>query len=160
MSSGTARAPGIPERIWASCPTFSRALDYLKLRRAWLIGGAAFVLLVWFLSLTPHPLDVPNLGPFKIGHMSAYAWLMLWFAQLTGMRQRVWIGIALALMGVGLEYLQDITPHRTFSYTDMRDNAIGVAIGFALAVTPLGRVARGLVRGSPAPLAHKTQPME
>ena len=123
---------------------FSRVLEYLKLRRAWLWGGTAFVLLVIYLSLTPNPVPVPNLGPFKAGHMAAYAWLMLWFAQLTRMRDRVAIGIALAAMGVILEYLQDFTGHRTFAYTDMRDNAIGVTIGFLLALTPLGGVARAL----------------
>ena len=146
MSSGTAPARGIPERIGAALPIISRALDYLKLRKAWLVGGTAFVLLVIYLSLTPHPLEVPNVGPFKAGHMAAYAWLMLWFAQLTRMRDRVAIGIALAVMGVILEYLQDFTGHRTFAYTDMRDNAIGVTIGFLLALTPLGGVARALGR--------------
>ena len=110
------------------------------------MGGTAFVLLVIYLSLTPHPLQVPNVGPFKAGHMAAYAWLMLWFAQLTTMRDRLRIGIALAIMGVILEYLQDYTGHRTFAYSDMRDNAIGVAIGFALALTPLGGVARRFAR--------------
>ena len=140
MSSGTAPARGIPERIGAF-PTVSRALAYLKLRRAWRVGGTAFVLLVVYLSLTPNPVPVPNVGPFKAGHMAAYAWLMLWFAQLARVRQRIAIAVALALMGVVLEYLQDFTGHRTFAYSDMRDNAIGVAIGFALALTPLGRVA-------------------
>ena len=155
MSSGTAPARGIPSVTPGSdpgviirkvFPTFSRALDYLKLRRAWLAGGTAFVLLVIYLSLTPHPLQVPNVGPFKAGHMAAYAWLMLWFAQLTRMRDRLAIGVALAIMGVILEYLQDFTGHRTFAYTDMRDNAIGVTIGFLLALTPLGGVARRLAR--------------
>lgn len=155
MSSGTAPARGIPSVtpgpdpgviIRGLFPTFSRALDYLKLRRAWLVGGTAFVLLVIYLSLTPHPLQVPNVGPFKAGHMAAYAWLMLWFAQLTRVRDRLLIGVALALMGVALEYLQDFTGHRTFAYSDMRDNAIGVSIGFLLALTPLGGVARRFAR--------------
>jgi VanZ family protein len=157
MSSGTAPARGIPDRgvpaaghgaiIRAVFPTFSRALDFLKVRRAWLAGGAAFVLLVIYLSLTPDPLQVPNVGPFKAGHMAAYAWLMLWFAQLTDLRDRVRIGLVLVAMGIVLEYLQDFTGHRTFAYSDMRDNAIGVAIGFTLALTPLGGVARRFVRG-------------
>ena len=146
MSSGTAPARGIPEKIGAFLPTFSRAVDFLKVRRAWLAGGTAFVLLVIYLSLTPDPLQVPNVGPFKAGHMAAYAWLMLWFAQLTPLRPRVRIAVALVAMGIVLEYLQDFTGHRTFAYSDMRDNAIGVAIGFALALTPMGRVAGRLVR--------------
>lgn len=146
MSSGIAPARATPEKIGTLFFSFLAALEYLKLRRAWLVGGAAFVLLVIYLSLTPEPLQVPNVGPFKAGHMAAYAWLMLWFAQLTSLRRRAGIGIALALMGVVLEYLQDYTGHRTFAYSDMRDNAIGVAIGFTLALTPLGRVAQRLAR--------------
>lgn len=115
-------------------------MDYLKLRRAWIAGGMAFVLLVIYLSLTPHPLDVPSVGPFKAGHMLAYAWLMLWFSQVYALRRRVAIGLAFVAMGIILEYLQDFTGHRTFAYSDMRDNAIGVAIGFGLALTPLGSV--------------------
>jgi VanZ family protein len=139
MSSGTAPARGIPE-------VFLAVVDYLKLRRAWLAGGAAFVALVIYLSLTPHPLQVPNVGPFKPGHIIAYTWLMLWFAQLTRVGQRLGIGIALGLMGVALEYLQNYTGHRTFGYTDMRDNAIGVMIGLLLATTPLGLLLKRLAR--------------
>jgi VanZ family protein len=114
------------------------------------MAGTAFVLLVIFLSLTPKPLQVPDVGPFKAGHMLAYAWLMLWFAQLTAMRRRLAIGVALAAMGVVLEYLQDFTGHRTFAYTDMRDNALGVAIGFALALTPLGRIGLRIAGQAPS----------
>lgn len=110
----------------------------MRLRKAWLAGGAAFVALVIFLSLTPQPLQVPNVGPFKAGHVAAYTWLMLWFAQVYRGGVRAGIAMGLVLMGVGLEYLQDLTPHRTFSYWDMVNNAVGVAIGFALARTPLG----------------------
>jgi len=122
----------------------------MKIRRAWLAAGAGFVALVIYLSLTPNPLQVPSVGPFKAGHIAAYTWLMLWFAQVYRGPRRGAIAIGLALMGVVLEYLQDFTGHRTFSYTDMRDNAIGVTIGFALALTPLGRFVESLQRRAAA----------
>ena len=123
----------------------------MKIRRAWLAGGAGFVALVIYLSLTPNPVPVPSVGPFKAGHIAAYTWLMLWFAQVYRGPRRGAIAIGLALMGVVLEYLQDFTGHRTFSYTDMRDNAIGVAIGFTLALTPLGRFVDTLLRRQAEP---------
>ena len=118
----------------------------MTLRRAWLAGGAAFVALVIYLSLTPHPLQVPSVGPLKAGHVAAYAWLMLWFAQIYRGRARAAMAVALVTMGVILEYLQDFTGHRTFAYTDMRDNAIGVGIALVLAATPLGRAMEVLQR--------------
>ena len=119
----------------------------MKIRRAWLAGGAAFVALVIYLSLTPDPLKVPDVAGLKAGHIAAYTWLMLWFAQIYRGRTRGAIAIALVVMGVILEYLQDFTGHRTFAYSDMRDNAIGVCIGFALAAwTPLGHVVDAIQR--------------
>ena len=70
----------------------------------------------------------------------AYAWLTLWFAQVyPRVRTRLASAFAFALMGVALEYLQGMTSYRTFAYSDMVDNAIGVSIGLALSATKLGR---------------------
>lgn len=113
----------------------------LRYPAGWLAAGAAFVALVAWLSLTPEPPDAGRMGEVKIGHVAAYAWLMLWFAQLwESPRARIAIGLALALLGVGLEYAQSLTGYRTFAYADMRDNALGVAAGGLLVLTPLGRV--------------------
>jgi hypothetical protein len=108
--------------------------------KAWMAIGLAFVALVIFLSLTSNPVQVPDVG-FKLGHVLAYAWLMFWFAQLfRGRPTRLAIGVALALMGVALEYIQGMTGYRTFAYSDMRDNAVGVVAGFLVALTPMGRL--------------------
>jgi hypothetical protein len=116
----------------------------LKHPKLWIGCGAGFVVLVVYLSLTPHPLDVPDWWNVKVGHVAAYAWLMLWFAQIYA-RAPMRFGIAAALlaMGVGLEYAQGMVG-RDFSYTDMRDDGIGIAMGWAFALTPLGRVLRDL----------------
>ena len=50
----------------------------------------------------------------------------------------------LCALGIGLEYAQDLTGYRTFSHSDMWDDALGVAVGFALSFTPLGRIERAL----------------
>ena len=47
--------------------------------------------------------------------------------------------IGLLALGVGLEFLQALTPHRTFDPVDMVANALGVALGLALTSTLLGR---------------------
>lgn len=109
--------------------------------RVWIACGFAFVLLVVYLSVTPDPLRAPTIDSFKTGHILAYLWLMLWFAQVRASPwSRAVIGILLCALGVGLEYVQLHTGYRTFSYSDMVDDAIGVAAGYLLALTPLGSV--------------------
>ena len=100
--------------------------------------GAGFVVLVIYLSLTRHPIDAPVFWDFKTGHILAYCWLMFWYLQIyRTTKDRVWIAAALCLMGIALEYVQGATGYRHFGYSDMRDNAIGIALGFMFAFTPL-----------------------
>ena len=97
-----------------------------------------FVLLVVYLSLTPDPVLVDVPGGSKIGHVLAYLWLMTWFAQIyraTG--RRLLLAGAFCALGIVLEYLQGMTDYRHFAYTDMLINSAGVALGLALARTPL-----------------------
>src|SRR5512147_1832135 len=79
----------------------------LKHRGFWIVCGGGFVLLVIYLSLTPHPLDVPSWWNFKLGHILAYAWLMFWFSQIYRRpAQRVALGMAFLALGIALEYVQ------------------------------------------------------
>ena len=112
--------------------------------------GLGFILLVVYLSLTPHPIDAPSWMNFKLGHILAYAWLMFWFTQIhDSSGTRAAIGLAFLAMGIGLEYVQGMVG-RDFSYTDMRDDGIGIVIGLTLAVTPLGRALELVERRWPA----------
>lgn len=74
----------------------------------------------------------------KIDHFLAYAWLMFWFAQIFRFTStRLLIAISICVLGVALEYLQGFTDYRTFAYSDMLDNALGISAGFFLGLTPL-----------------------
>ena len=124
----------------------------LRFRNAWLVIGAGLVALVAYLSLTPKPLDVPSFFELKSGHVVAYGTLMLWFAQIFRSTQgRIGVGLSLVALGVLLEYVQGVTGYRTFSYSDMRDNALGVIAGLVLAYAGLG----GLLGRLDGWLAHR-----
>jgi VanZ family protein len=113
----------------------------LRYRPLWLAVGWAGVVLVTYLSLTSSPLPSGEMLGFDFAHGAAYACLMFWFAQLYESREgRVTIAVALVVMGVALEIAQGWTGYRGFSYADMRDDAIGVALGWWLATTPLSRM--------------------
>jgi hypothetical protein len=119
----------------------------MTVRRGWAAIGVALVVLVAWLSLTPLPVEAAKLDGFDLGHLSAYFTLMAWWAQLVGRgAPRLALGVALVAMGVGLEFAQALTGYRTFDPADMRDNALGVAAGFAVALTPLGGVLRAIER--------------
>ncbi len=117
----------------------------LRFKRLWITIGMGFVLLVIYLSLTPDPPDLGAPEGLKIGHVLAYCWLMLWFAQIQRpTRDRLLLAATLCALGVALEYLQGMTDYRGFEYSDMLINSAGVGLGLALARTPLQNGLRSL----------------
>ncbi len=117
----------------------------LRARRLLIACGYGFVALVIYLSLVRIPRDVKFGFDLDLGHVIAYFWLMIWFAQVyRAVAARVWIAIGLFCMGVALEYLQGALGHRHFDYFDMLRNLCGLALGFVLALTPLQNAACAL----------------
>ena len=105
------------------------------IRGVWRAIGVALVMLVIWLSLTPHPIEIPVENGDKLGHVAAYATLMVWFAQLdTRYRMRVAYAIGFVLLGVALEFAQRLTDYRTFEVADMGADAAGVL--FAWVASP------------------------
>jgi VanZ family protein len=103
------------------------------------------------LSLIPVPVDLGE-NRDKLAHFLAYGSLSFWFGMLFGGRGRqLGIAIALAAMGVALEFLQGLTDYRSFEVADMIANAVGAALGWGLAQTPLRNGlnwAEQLIRGA------------
>ena len=117
----------------------------LRYAGLWVLCGWAFVALVVFLSLTPNPPEPRQLLAIDVGHLLAYAWLMFWFTSLyPAVSSNVYTAAGLCLMGIALEYLQGLTDYRTLSFVDMRDNILGVMLGWLLGRTPLSRLLDGL----------------
>src|SRR5260370_39018940 len=105
--------------------------------RMWLVLGWGMVAAVVVLSLIPIPIDLGE-NRDKLAHAAAYGGLSFWFGMIHASRRRqLAIAIALAAMGVVLEFLQGLTDYRTFEVADMIANAIGAALGWGLAQTHL-----------------------
>ena len=116
---------------------------FLHFHRFWLALGWAWIAWVIYLSLIPEPPGMD--GPWwdKIGHSVAYIALMLWFAQLYHPRStKFWVALGLVALGIAIEFAQEQTGYRPFEIADMVADAFGVAVGFLLAETPLGKVLR------------------
>lgn len=115
-----------------------RYVTPLRFERFWIIVGSGFVLLVIYLSLSPDPPDLGMPKGLKIGHVLAYGWLMIWFAQIyRATSRRLLLAAAFCALGIALEYVQKMTDYRGFEYSDMLINATGVVLGLALAYTRL-----------------------
>jgi len=109
----------------------------LRYRRIWILLAWGMVASVVVLSLIPVEVDLGE-GRDKVAHFLAYGGLSLGFGMLFGGRGRqLRIALAFAAMGVALEFLQGLTDYRTFEIADMIANAIGAALGWGLAQTPL-----------------------
>lgn len=113
-----------------------------KLRRIWLALGGLWVATIMYLSLTPHPPEPMSfLNSDKLEHVLAYAFLMLWFCQVSQQRApRILIAGLLVALGVAIEYLQRMTVYRVFDYADMLANGAGVLLSLILISIGLGQI--------------------
>lgn len=102
-----------------------------RFRRLWLLVGWAWVIGIWYLSLSPEPPKVDFGMTFtdKILHAGSYGVLMAWFLQLYQRRNsRITCMIAFIGMGILIEYVQSMTASRQFEVADMAANATGVML--------------------------------
>jgi len=108
-------------------------------RALWLtLGWGVAAAIVW-LSLTPRPPTLPLEQGDKLGHLLGYGVLMFWFCQLyAAPRARLAYALGFAAMGVALEFAQELLGDRTYEVFDMLANALGVALGWALALASRG----------------------
>ena len=118
-------------------------MSHLRYRKFWLFIGWAWLVSIWYLSLTAEPpsLDFGVTFSDKIQHAMAYGALMAWFLQLYHRRHsRIVWAIAFIGMGILLEYLQRMTAYRDFEYLDMVADTVGVLLAIAIVRGKLSRV--------------------
>lgn len=118
------------------------------LRHLWLWRsvGHALILLSLAAALLPAPSGVGSVAfGDKLLHAAAFAFLMLWFAQIyAGWRDRRRCALSLIGFGCLIELLQSLVPYRSADGWDLVADVGGVAIGFVLSRTRLGQLLSGL----------------
>lgn len=122
-----------------------RPLKYLHWYQ--IVGGLLVAALVW-ISLVPLNAAPAFPSSDKVGHIVAYLLLTLWFVQIVpDGRSRLLCGGLLIGLGLLLEWAQGLTAYRYTEAADALANALGVGLGLAVGITPLGDVLEGLERG-------------
>ena len=116
----------------------------LRYTRRWLLAGvfvlfavfgAAIMPALWFWPSTTGKLLV---GFDKWLHTGTFLVLALWFS---GQYSRRWywrIGAGLLIFGIIIELCQRMLTYRTGDLQDLTANAVGIVLGFAIALTGIG----------------------
>lgn len=121
----------------------------LRYRWLWLLIGYSLIVLIVYLSLTSHPVQIDMRLPYqdKLFHMLAYFSLTFWFMQLYHVRQHMvfWLIFFLCL-GLFLEYLQGFDARRYAEIGDMAANMVGVGVAALLSGTRLRFLLAGFER--------------
>ncbi len=111
-------------------------MSQLKYKAMWLFLGYAMVLFVIHASLTSSPVMPGFKMSDKVMHIIGYFGLMFWFAQIYWRPETVLkLAIVFMLMGVGLEFLQDLGGVRVLEVYDMVANVLGVLLAWMLVKT-------------------------
>ena len=110
----------------------------------WIFGWALCIALS---LLPPIPMDGPP-DSDKVGHFLAYFILSAWAVCLFRTRRAQGLAaIALVLLGLGIEWGQaNLTATRHGDLRDALANTLGIALGLAMAFTPLARALEQLDR--------------
>jgi VanZ family protein len=119
----------------------------LRHRGLWLLIGHCLLATLIVLSLIPGVPSAPVPLGDKLSHLLAYATLMAWYGQLlSGLRARASAALGLAALGLLLELLQGLGGSRQMEAADAAANLLGIALGWLLVGTPVGRIIAWLDR--------------
>ena len=115
-------------------------LPELRYRRFWMLSGVGIALLITLLSLMPNN-QLPDVKMSdKVEHLLAYVLLTFWFGSIVVRRDYFWLVLSLLSFGALIEIAQGMMGWgRHGDLLDLRADAIGIALGLILALTPLGR---------------------
>lgn len=113
----------------------------LRFKIFWLLTGFGLIAFVVMQSLTPSPVDMGVHFWDKSLHTVGYFVLMGWFMQIYHSKQaKLFWTVFFVLMGVGLEFLQDLGGVRQYEVNDMLANCLGVFIALGLSFTMFANI--------------------
>ncbi len=117
-------------------------MQHLRFSQLWLMLGLCLLAGVTYASVTDVPAVVKTaVFNDKLTHVVVYAGLMGWFTQIFRHDlTRLMFVFLLVGFGIGIEFLQALTPTRQFEVLDMIANSCGVILAWALAYTWVGNV--------------------
>ena len=120
-------------------------LPELRYRRLWFCAGLAIALAVLVVCLIPGG-KLPDMRVSdKTEHVAAFVMLAFWFGSILVRRDLFWLALALLLFGGAIELAQGaMRMGRNADIHDLFADGVGILLGLALALTPLGRWARWL----------------
>lgn len=115
-------------------------LPGLRYRWLWLSLGIAMVLVIAVVCLMPMS-QLPSVSVSdKLEHLLAFGALAFWFGSIVVRRDLPWVGVAAVAFGGLIEIAQSMMGlGRQAEILDLVADAVGVLLGLALVLTPLGR---------------------
>ena len=102
----------------------------LRFIKLWHFIGILIIVFIFYMTLTPHPVQLSGSGTDKLFHFIGYFGLMVWYAQL--LKRRMIAMLLFSAMGVGLESAQLLVNTRSFEWADMLANVSGVVVAAIL----------------------------
>ena len=131
-------------------------MQALHFRSWWIAGGIAMALAIIVTSLLPAA-DLPRVQLWdKFEHAFAYCALAAWFGGVLRPDRYLRLALALLALGIAVEIAQGaMGVGRTADMRDVLANAVGIAIGIAVAHLGVGGWMRAVERllGFAAPTA-------
>ena len=98
----------------------------LRFIKLWQLIGALMIMFIFYMTLTPHPIQLSGGGTDKLFHFIGYFGLMAWYAQL--LKRRMIAVLLFITMGISLEFAQMLVNARSFEWADMLANVSGVVV--------------------------------
>lgn len=108
----------------------------LRFKFLWLTIGYLMVVFVIYSSLSTSEVVLDISLSDKLMHVLGYFGLMGWFMQIyRGKRVGFLLAAIFIVMGISLEFLQELGGVRYFEVADMFANTLGVMIAWALSLS-------------------------
>jgi VanZ family protein len=109
----------------------------LRFRYLWLFGGLCLVGFVLYSTLMPSSSVTVSLLNDKVAHALAFLILMVWFCGVFKLRFVPLVAVALLLLGVLIELLQQQLTYRSAELADGLADIAGIGLGWVLAAAGL-----------------------